>query len=857
MRQFSKSLLLWMALGVSSGIASAQPGDSIPPRDTLSIRGYELFGATTVMTPFMSDSIDPTGKKFSQDDLLRQTPNLYNVGSDIKRLSVGQDGFVVLQPIRRKDSKGVDMITLRTRLNSVGYEKGTLLIESTHPFRAFLDGNMITQGDALMAKDSIASPSVASLTLSPSSHDITIRLIDDGKAKEGITPAVRVRYVPERAVSEVTESADGKGYLSLDYMLRGENLTRVSVSPSGRYTLLTRRVMVNGKPETSYVLYKGKKEITTLGSIASEGWMPSSDKLYFTRKRDNGRQFVTYDPETMREEIVCTSIPEGYFSVSPSGNYLIYMDYKAGPSRGRDVTLLTSRDDRQPTYRDRYFLSLFDLRNGVHQPITYGFRSTSYQDMTLDDRKLIFSSHYETTSRPFRSTDFLELDLTTMTVDTLFAATGELGSVMYTSKPGQYLVTGTADAFDGKGRTLPEGMIANSYDTQLFLYNKDTKEATPLTRNFNPTVERVEALRKTFTAYFTAEDRDMVVLYRINLSTGDIVKVLTREEIVRSFGVSADGKVLAYVGQSISNSDRFYLISDAKGKEELVYDLSAEKLKDIKLGQAQTWDFTMPNGDVVPGSYYLPPNFDPSKKYPMIVYYYGGTSPVQRNFEGTYSLHMYAAQGYVVYTLNPSGSTGYGQEYAARHVNAWGKRTADEIVASVKGFCAAHPFVDASKIGCMGASYGGFMTQYLQTITDIFAAAVSHAGISALSSYWGEGYWGVGYSGVASADSFPWNNPDLYVKQSPLFNANKINTPLLLLHGTVDTNVPDGESAQMYNALKILGKEVEYIRVYDQDHFILDVPKRIEWTNSIFAWFAKWLKDDPTWWNDMYPKVNL
>ena len=95
-----------------------------------------------------------------------------------------------------------------------------------------------------------------------------------------------------------------------------------------------------------------------------------------------------------------------------------------------------------------------------------------------------------------------------------------------------------------------------------------------------------------------------------------------------------------------------------------------------------------------------------------------------------------------MYVIQPSGTIGFGQEFSARHVNAWGKRTADDIIEGTKQFCKEHPFVDEKRIGCLGASYGGFMTQYLQTQTDIFAAAVSHAGISDVTSYWGEGYWG-------------------------------------------------------------------------------------------------------------------
>ena len=104
--------------------------------------------------------------------------------------------------------------------------------------------------------------------------------------------------------------------------------------------------------------------------------------------------------------------------------------------------------------------------------------------------------------------------------------------------------------------------------------------------------------------------------------------------------------------------------------------------------------------------------------------------------------------------------------------------------SKVEKFVNAHPFVDGTKIGNIGASYGGFMTQYLLTRTNLFTAAVSHAGISNITSYWGQGYWGIYLQLGSQCRSYPWNNPQLYVEQSPLFHADKIDTPLLLLHGT-------------------------------------------------------------------------
>ncbi len=144
------------------------------------------------------------------------------------------------------------------------------------------------------------------------------------------------------------------------------------------------------------------------------------------------------------------------------------------------------------------------------------------------------------------------------------------------------------------------------------------------------------------------------------------------------------------------------------------------------------------------------------------------------------------------------------------------------------------------------------MTMLLTTRTDMFGAAVSHAGISSISSYWGEGNFAS--SAAATAKSYPWNRPDIYIDQSPLFAADKVVTPLLLLHGAIDNNVPPGESEQMYTALRVLGKEVEYIRIDDELHWILQCDRRQRWSESIAARFDKHLKDDAAWWRHLWPE---
>ena len=445
------------------------------------------------------------------------------------------------------------------------------------------------------------------------------------------------------------------------------------------------------------------------------------------------------------------------------------------------------------------------------------------------------------------------LDMVTMVVDTIWQNETYAYSAQF-SPDGKYiLIQGAPEAFGGIGLNINPDQIANSYDTQSFIMDLKTKEVDPVTKNFDPTITAQTWSPQDNFIYYRVEEGDRVNMYRYSYRNKKFEKLPLKEDVIQSFNLAKDGAWATYTGVSVSNSSRSYLLNLKNMESTLLSDPYAEKLSSLNLGEVKDWNFESSFGDEIEGRYYLPPNFDPTKKYPLIVYYYAGTSPTSRIFESTYPLHVYAAQDYVVYTLQPSGTTGYGQEFSARHVNAWGDQTAEEIIEGVKKFVASHSFVDSTKIGNIGASYGGFMTQYLITKTDLFTASVSHAGISNITSYWGEGYWGYSYSAGASAGSFPWNNPELYVKQSPLFYADKINTPLLLLHGTADTNVPIGESIQMYNALKLLNKPVEFIQVIGENHAIYDYDKRIAWNNAIYAWFAKWLKEDSRWWDSMYP----
>ena len=803
------------------------------------VKQFRYAGPYEVKKPFLQDSLDVNSKKFTEKELVKTAIPFSNVRQSAQFLETDTNGESMLPGTSQACHIGLASFYL----NSDRYVKGALQIKGPETYEVYINNEKQTPADGKIA-----------LTLEPHRYEVVIKYLSE-KDKTG---SLKVTFETE-AEAVVTATTDPEKRYTISDVFDGTRMRSVSLSPDGKYLLTAYQTTFPGGKTESFqqVTDRASGQVLIESSSNDYSWMPQSNLLYYTRNGLQGKELVSIDPVTKTENVLSSNLPDGWFIFSPTEEYLLFTVSEEGPKKDKDMEEILVPDDRQPGWRNRSFLHKYDLATGVFERLTYGHNSTSLNDISQDGRYLLFTSQERTlTKRPFSITTLYRMDLQTMETEALLKDPF-IGRATFSPDGKLLAIEGSGEAFDGIGLNIAPGQTSNTADGQLFIYDLGSKQVSPVSKDVNPSMQYFTWNRHDKQIYLQGEDKDCVRLYVLNPSTGKIKPIPLKEDILSDFTLAESAPELVYYGESASNSQRLYSVNLKKNTTVCLKDLSKDILKDITLGEVRDWNFKAAAGDTIYGRYYLPPHFDPNKKYPLIVNYYGGTSPTERSLENRYPSHAYAALGYIVYIIQPSGATGFGQEFSARHVNAWGKRTGDEIIEGTKKFCAEHNFVDAKKIGCIGASYGGFMTQYLQTKTDIFAAAISHAGISDITSYWGEGYWGYSYSSLATANSYPWNARDIYVEQSPLFHADKINTPLLFLHGSVDTNVPVGESIQMFTALKLLGKETAFIQVTGQNHQIFDYKKRAEWNNTIYAWFAKWLKEQPEWWEALYPAKSL
>lgn len=588
---------------------------------------YNVRPAVTVRTPLQGDSINFKGDKFTTGNLLKTKVSLDFDGGRYERMVADTAGYVTVA----KADKDNLFYLFATNLRAERFMKGKLNVYSPARFEVFVNGESKQVKET--AEDSLSQvrPTAVSLRMDPEAdYEIVIKLLSS--ADDKMQPMLKCEFEKEKDFADVAcrMAPDMKRRFSLFNTNFGSRASRVSLSPNGKYLLTRYSDNYDVKRSRTRCELTEVKTGRVILPNANEkmNWMPNSNKLYYTVMGEEQNDLVVFDPATMREEVLLKNVPEGYFSWSPTEDYLIYMLTDEGEKVSGPLKRLLHPDDRIPNSRDRYYLMKYDVATGLSERLTYGSHNVYLNDISPDGKKLLCStSKPDITQCPFSLSSLFEIDLATLQADTLVAWDAYLGSASYSPDGKQLLVTGSPSAFGGIGKNCGEHPIANDFDTQAFIMDLATKKVQAITRDFNPTVSPVQWNRVDGCIYFDTTDGDCRHIYRYVPKTGGFEMLPLEEDVITSFTLANDNPVVAaYVGGGNTSTGVAYTYDTKKKVSTLLANPMKPILDKIELGQMEEWNFTASDGTEIKGMVCLPPSFDPNKKYPLIVYYWRNDS---------------------------------------------------------------------------------------------------------------------------------------------------------------------------------------------------------------------------------------
>lgn len=345
--------------------------------------------------------------------------------------------------------------------------------------------------------------------------------------------------------------------------------------------------------------------------------------------------------------------------------------------------------------------------------------------------------------------------------------------------------------------------------------------------------------------YVLVSHRGASRIYTIPVSgAGTQPETLTPGAVhVRDFSADAQGDKLALLLGNATHPVEVYVCSlSTPGELHRLTGFNDELFEELALSYPEYMPYTGYEGWPMDGWILKPRDFDPSKKYPLIVEIHGGPA-TQYGYGFFHEMQLLTAAGYVVFYSNPRGSIGYGRDFALAVRGAWGEKDSLDIMAGVDALLAKG-YIDEQRMGVTGGSYGGFMTNWLIGHNDRFKAAVTQRSVVNLASDFGSSDFGWVFADD-EMDTTPWDDLERYMQMSPIKYVKNMHTPLLILHSEQDLRCNIEQAEQLFAALKWLGRDVQFVRFEGQSHGLSrgGHPKlRKQRLQLILDWFDKYLK---------------
>jgi dipeptidyl aminopeptidase/acylaminoacyl peptidase len=374
---------------------------------------------------------------------------------------------------------------------------------------------------------------------------------------------------------------------------------------------------------------------------------------------------------------------------------------------------------------------------------------------------------------------------------------------------------------------------------RLMLYDRKAGTSRSLTDKYDGSVDELVWSPDGSRIIFTTDVASYTPIYELEVATSK-VRPLVEKSSNSSLSISADGRKIAFTRSSEARPAEVF-VANADGSDAIqITKTNDAVLANIQLVDAEDLYSTGALGAKVHTLLYKPVGFTPSKKYPLLVLIHGGPqSAWHRSWSARWNAQIYAAAGYVVISPNPRGSTGYGQKFVDEVSGDWGGKAYLDIMSAVDA-AAKLPYVDSTRMGAAGASYGGYMVNWILGHSTRFKALVSHAGVYNLSSMAGttEELWFPDWEFKGT----PWVNPLMYKKWSPNEFVTKFKTPTLVTHGEIDYRVPVNQGLELFTALQRQNVPSKLVVFPDEGHWILKAQNRVFWYHQVLDWLDTYLK---------------